>query len=96
MDFEKIKQKIANFDPNAAFASVVATVGSMGTEGYVTIGYLVLAGITTLFTLRQTQQKAKRDDEMKVQEIAMKELEVETKRIENKFKLKELEDGHVK
>ena len=93
MDFEKIKQKIANFDLNAAVASVVSTLGSMGTEGYVTIGYFLIACVTALFTLKQSNLKSKRDDEMRLQEIDMKKAEVEAKRLENELKRKQIENG---
>lgn len=93
MDFEKIKQKIANFDLNAAVASVVSTLGSMGTDGHVTIGYFFIACVTALFTLKQSNLKAKRDDEMKLQEIEMKRADVEAKRLENDAKRKQIENG---
>ena len=92
MDFEKIKQKIANFDLNSAVASVVSTLGSMGTDGYVTIGYFLVACVTALFTLKQSNLKSRRDDEMRLQEIDMKRAEVEAKRIENDTKRKQLEN----
>lgn len=93
MDFEKLKQKIANFDLNAAVASVVSGAASMGTEGYIAIGYFLVSVVATLFTLKQSNKKAQRDDEMRLQEIRLKEAEVESKIIENKLKAKTLNDG---
>ena len=86
MDLEKIKQKLANFDMNSAIATAVATVGSMNTEGLANLVYLVLATITTLATLVQSSIKNRRDNEMKIQEIKLKEVEVESKRIDNELK----------
>jgi hypothetical protein len=86
MDLEKIKQKIANFDMNSAIATAVATVGSMNTEGIANLVYLVLATITTLATLVQSSIKNRRDNEMKIQEIKLKEVEVQSKRIDNELK----------
>lgn len=96
MDIEKIRQKIANFDLNAAVASVVSTVGSMGTDGLVTIGYFVIAFVTAGFTLKQSNVKAKRDDEMRQQEIELKRTEVRAKQLENELKEKQLDNGDTK
>lgn len=93
MDLDKIKQKIANFDLNTAVASVVSTLGSMGTEGYVNFGYFLIAFATAIFTFRQSHLKSKRDDEMRMQEIALKAEEVAAKKLENDLKRKQLENG---
>lgn len=94
MDFEKIKQKIANFDLNAAVASVVSGAASIGTEGYIAIGYLIISFVATIFTLKQSNTKARRDDEMRQQEVALKAAEVEAKKIENELKRKQIDNGN--
>ena len=86
--FDKVKQKMKNFDPNTALSSTVATLGSMTTNGWVTIGYFFIAAVTSLITIRQSNKRFNREDVLKQIEIDMKKEELRSMRLDNDQKQK--------
>lgn len=80
---EEIKQKVKNFDPNAALSSTVATIGAMTTTGWINIGYFCIAMITSFYTLRHSNRRAKQDNAMREIELDMKREELRAAKLKN-------------
>ena len=72
---DKVRSYFQNFDPNNAFASMMATIASLSSENLLSVVYLLIAAGTFWHNLRNA--KLRLDVELRKSEAEIKRIELE-------------------
>jgi len=96
--FEKVRERLTNFDINSFFASLTATVGTIMTTDFVQFLYATVAVSANVWTLILSNRRSKiqldkdaYEARAKQLENEMKEVEVESAKLELAERRKQLE-----
>ena len=81
---DKVRSYFQNFDPNNAFASMMATIASLSTENLLSIIYLLIAAGTFWHNMRTAKIRLEMELRKSEAELKKMELEVEKEVILNK------------
>lgn len=86
---DKIKNNLKNLDVNSTMSYIVSAIGTMTTEGWINMGYFLIAFITACFTWRQSLMRNRQDNQYRQLDIDLKYEDLREKRLINDKKAKE-------
>lgn len=80
---DKVKSYLANFDPNNAFASLMATIASISSEDFLSIVYLLIAAGTFYHNMKMAKTRLNMELRKNELELEKEKLMVEKEKLNN-------------